>query len=151
MNILAHRYRLSELRILDLFAGSGAMSLELGSRGCPEVVAVDKHPGCVSYIRKISTELGLPIRVHRSETMSFLRKWKPPGAFDLVFADPPYAFSREQLLALMAALLEGDLLADGALIICEHPVQYDFADSPGFESSRDYGSSRFSFFEKRPG
>jgi 16S rRNA G966 N2-methylase RsmD len=127
------------------------MSLELGSRGCPEVVAVDKHPGCVSYIRKTSAELGLPVRVYRSEVLTFLRKWKQPGAFDLVFADPPYAFSKKQLLVVLDELLQGDLLTDEALIIFEHPVQYDFKDHPGLESSRDYGSSRFSFFEKSPG
>lgn len=147
MNVLTHRYHLSEVRVLDLYAGSGAMSLELGSRGCPEVVAVDKHPGCVSYIRKISSELNLPVRAYRSEVISFLRKWKQPGAFDLVFADPPYAFSKERLRELLDELLKPDMLADGALIIFEHPVQYDFKDHPGFESSRDYGSSRFSFFE----
>jgi len=149
--MLAHRWDFEQLRVLDLFAGSGAVSLEFGSRGCPEITSVDQHPGCVAYIRRMSQELNLPIRPYRAEVFGFLKKWKREEAFDLVFADPPYRFPEEKTAALSELVWEARILGPDGILILEHPVQYSLDQLDRFHSCRDYGSSRFSFLGKWDG
>ena len=145
-NILNNLYNFDGLRVLDLFAGTGNISFEFASRGTPEVVAVDKYPGCVKYISKISKELELPIKPVRSDVYKFLEKSQEK--FDMIFADPPYNFTHSEFINIVDLIFEKDLLQDEGLLIVEHSNQTDLSQHSKFWEKRKYGGNIFSFFQK---
>jgi 16S rRNA (guanine(966)-N(2))-methyltransferase RsmD len=144
-NVLNNILDFETTRVLDLFAGTGSISFEFISRGCPEVTAVDQHPRCTGFIYKTARELGIQ-NLQAIKANAFTFAAKPRGAWDLVFADPPYDLP--QLPSLPALILEGNILADGGLFILEHPGKYSFESQPGFDQHRKYGEVNFSFFRK---
>ncbi|RDY58353.1 RsmD family RNA methyltransferase [Flagellimonas nanhaiensis] len=145
-NILNNQFHFDELNVLDLFAGTGNISFEFASRGTREVVAVDKYPGCVQYISKISKELDLPITALKSDVLKYLERAK--GKFDIIFADPPYDFSVEAFLKIVDSVFASDLLEEDGVLIVEHASQTDLSPHPHFSENRKYGGSVFSFFKK---
>ena len=87
-NVLNHLICFEKIRVLDLFAGTGNISFEFASRGATEVVAVDNNTRCIRFIRQVKENLQLEnISCYRADAFRFLPN--APGAFDLVFADPP--------------------------------------------------------------
>ena len=147
-NILGHDTYWPETTVLDLFAGTGNLSYECGSRGSPSIVAVDAHKGCVRFIEQTSEMLGLPITVYKRDVMAFLKQ--AAGTFDLIFADPPYEFSEEQLAGIVALCQSNALLAEEGKLIVEHSADRDLSNLPGFEQARRYGGTVFSFFGREP-
>ena len=144
-NILNNQYHLSELKVLDLFSGTGNLAFEFGSRGAKDITAVDAHFDCVIFIKKTSEELELPIMAIKSDVYKYLEK----GAMksDLIFADPPYDFTADQFGKIAGIIFDRNLLnEDGALII-EHSKHTDLSQFPHYSHQRKYGSSVFSFFE----
>lgn len=144
-NILGHRIDWEHAEVLDLFAGTGNISYECASRGCPRVVAVDAHAGCVRFIQQTAGELQLPVEAHKRDVSKFLRQ--SGECFDLIFADPPYDQSEEALKELVGLCLEGGLLKKGGILVIEHTPQRDLTAQDGFVEVRNYGSTRFSFFQ----
>lgn len=90
MSILAPR--LPGARVLDLFAGSGALGLEALSRGAAEVVFVEKSPRALAVLRENITQLGAGprARVVAGDVRAFLDRLEPPHQFQMALADPPY-------------------------------------------------------------
>jgi 16S rRNA (guanine966-N2)-methyltransferase len=121
---LAGLVDLDGARVLDLFAGSGAVGLEALSRGAAEVVLVDSdRTACESVHRNIAA-VALPgARVYRRPAAAFLAGGGVDEGFDLVFADPPYAFADDHLAGLLTALVEGDWLAAGAVVVVERSAR----------------------------
>lgn len=91
-----------DARVLDLFAGSGALGFEALSRGAVSVDFVEKHQASLAVIRENATTLNVESRVtiHRSDAMRFAERLQP-GAYDVAFADPPYATDDAKLLVTM--------------------------------------------------
>lgn len=145
-NILNNRYYFEDLSVLDLFAGIGSISFEFASRGAKEVISVDKHFNSVQFVRKTAKALNLPINALKSDVYSFLDK--TTIKFDIIFADPPYEFSREQFEAIIATVFDKNLLNDEGLLIIEHSKRTDLSENSYFSQSKKYGGSSFSFFEK---
>lgn len=145
-NILGHQVSWEDVAVLDLFAGTGNISYECASRGCPHVVAVDSHPGCVQFIRKTAEALELPILAYKRDVLKFLKQ--SGEAFDLIFADPPYDIAEGALTALVSLCLERGLLKKGGLLVVEHSQQRDLSGQHAFVEGRSYGSTRFSFFRE---
>ena len=144
-NVLNNLLDYESTKVLDLFAGTGAISYEFISRGCKSVTSLDNHPRCVSYIHKTGLELKmLNLFPVKANALTFVRQ--AMDTWDLVFADPPYDLP--QLPDLPELVLNGTLLAPGGLFILEHPKKYSFTESPGFEQHRKYGEVNFSFFRK---
>ena len=142
-NILQHQLDLTELNILDLFAGTGSISYEFGSRGATQLTAVDQNRFCVRFIQSTSQALALEIRVVQKDCLTFLED--EASNYDLIFADPPYAFDLDTYKSMVRlALLR--LSKEGQLIV-EHFNKIDLSSLEGFESSRNYGSATFSFFK----
>lgn len=143
-NLLRSRLHLDGLEALDLFAGSGAVSYELASRGAVSVTAVEMDAGSCRYIQKQAQDFGLDaIRVLRADAFAFLGK--AMTQFDLVFADPPYTEPRlEELPSLVRT---AGLVAPGGLFVLEHGDRRDFAEAEGFVEMRKYGHVHFSFFD----
>jgi 16S rRNA (guanine966-N2)-methyltransferase len=111
-------------RVLDLFAGSGAVGLEALSRGAAEVVLVDADRTACEVVQRNIDALDLPgARLFRRPAASYLAGGGVDQGFDLVFADPPYAFPDDQLAALLAVLVDADWLADGAVVVVERSAR----------------------------
>ncbi|MEL6675897.1 MAG: RsmD family RNA methyltransferase [Bacteroidota bacterium] len=145
-NRLSHAINWEDTSVLDLFAGTGNISLECWSRGAKEVVSVDKHPGCVRAIKEIKARWHISGgKVIRKDVRSFLKGEATP--FDLVFMDPPYAMPQQE--ALVAMIMERWLAPEGTLVV-EHAPQVNFRSLPGFDEERKYGSSHLSFFHSTP-
>lgn len=145
-NILANRMDWESARVLDLFAGTGNISYECASRGCRSITAVDAHPGCAAFIEKTATQLQMPIQAMRQDALCYLERNRLP--YDLIIADPPYAYTPDQLAGLAEACLSAHNLAPDGLLVLEHAKQTDLSGLPGFREGRRYGQSVFSFFER---
>lgn len=143
-NILNNRINLGELRVLDLFAGTGNISFEFASRGAKDIISVDSHFGCVKFIQKIAEELKMPIETVKADVFKYLKVTHAP--LDLIFADPPYNFELEQLQEIVQKTFSNGLLKENGLLIIEHTKHHDLSSLPHFDEARRYGSSVFSFF-----
>ena len=134
--------------VLDLFAGTGSISLEFVSRGCGRVISVEREPLHHTHIYKVKEKLGednwIPLR---ADVFRYIEKCR--DTFDLIFADPPYALAR--LAELPDLILGKGMLKEDGLLILEHGGDHSFAEHPSFVQERVYGSVHFSFFEPRRG
>lgn len=133
-------------RALDLFAGTGSITLELLSRGCSHLTSVELDPQHISFIRKFLQTLKAEddVTLLRADVLRFLSK--APGTYDFIFADPPYALPE---LTQLPDLVFGapSLLAPGGLFVLEHGKTQDFTSHPHFVAHRAYGSVNFSLFQ----
>lgn len=144
-NILNNHFYLHEISVLDLFSGTGNISYEFASRGTKTITAVDGDYGCVRYIKQTAEALELDITAIKSDVYKFLERTQLQS--DIVFADPPYAFSQEQFERIATLVFEKELLlADGFLII-EHAKEMKLEHVAHFSFSKSYGGSVFSFFQ----
>lgn len=144
-NILNNYFDFHQISVIDLFAGTGNISYEFASRGTTQITAVEKDSGCVTYISQVSKQLDFPIQTVKSDVYPFLQKTRQ--SVDVIFADPPYQFTQDQLEAIIHLVFENDLLQPQGLLVIEHPKQLDFTSHPYFMEERKYGGSKFTFFE----
>jgi 16S rRNA (guanine(966)-N(2))-methyltransferase RsmD len=143
-NVLANRVRFEELEVLDLFGGTGSISLEFISRGALQVEFVDNFPGCVHFVRAISRELGISDQLHivKSDAVRYLKN--SGKTFGLIFMDPPYDYSGHQ--ELIELVFRRELLKPGGWLVLEHDVRQDLSEHERATEMRQYGDARFSFF-----
>ncbi|MCF6469081.1 16S rRNA (guanine(966)-N(2))-methyltransferase RsmD [Nonomuraea sp. MG754425] len=112
-------YGLRDARVLDLYAGSGAVGLEALSRGAAEAVLVESDPRAVRTIRANVESLGLQgARVVADKVVRALGK-APDAPYGIVFADPPYAVPDEEVRVVLELLRDNGWLADEALVAFE--------------------------------
>ena len=144
-NVLNNLVEYENLRVLDMFAGTGSISYEFISRGSESVTALEKDPHCLGFIHKTGLELKmLNLFTVKTNAFTFIRQTL--DTWDLIFADPPY--DMPQLPELPGLVLSGETLATGGLFILEHPKKYEFSEFPGFEQHRKYGEVNFTFSRK---
>jgi 16S rRNA (guanine966-N2)-methyltransferase len=112
--------RLEGARVLDLYAGTGALGIEALSRGAEDAVFVDASPAAVSAVRDNLARTGLEDRtaVHRSDVRRFLER-RPADleGFDLVFLDPPYESGGSELDPVLELLDVNPLLREGFTVV----------------------------------
>ena len=145
-NILNNYVDYEECAVLDLFAGTGAVSVEFVSRGAREVTAVDINAACTDFIKSTTQQLSIDnLRVVRADVFDLLRRAN--RQFDIVFADPPYA--APDLPKLPDLVFEHDLLTDDGIFVLEHPREFNFEEHPRFWQHRAYGKVNFTFFAKK--
>ncbi|MEE0984999.1 MAG: RsmD family RNA methyltransferase [Bacteroidaceae bacterium] len=129
---------------LDLFAGTGSITLELLSRGCSRVISIEKDPLHFKFIKSFIDKLqdlnAIPIKGDVFKYLSQCRE-----KFDFIFADPPYVLT--EISELPDMILERDLLRKDGLLVVEHGKDHDFSQHPRFVEHRQYGSVNFSFFQ----
>ncbi|MEM9076727.1 MAG: RsmD family RNA methyltransferase [Bacteroidota bacterium] len=145
-NILNNRYYLEDLKILDLFSGTGNISFEFASRGTQSIIAVDSYAGCVQFISKTAKELVLPIHAIKSDVFKFLERTSEKA--HIIFADPPYNLSLEDFEKIVQLVFGRQLLLEDGLLILEHSDQTDLSHFDDFSEARKYGGSVFSFFNQ---
>ncbi len=129
---------------LDLFAGTGAISFELLSRGAASVTAIERATVQQRFITSVATRLDEhSLTLVRGDVFKFLSSCRQ--AFDLVFADPPYDLP--QLGDLPRLIMESGVVKRDTLVVLEHPREFDFTTLPQFSQHRNYGKVNFSFFK----
>jgi 16S rRNA (guanine(966)-N(2))-methyltransferase RsmD len=144
-NVIANRIDLDGAIALDLFSGTGSIGFELLSRGCKEVVCVEKEAAHYTFIQKVKTELkGDSLLAIKGDAFRFIESSKE--TFDFIFADPPYALKNLDKVPEM--ILSGNLLKAGGLFVMEHSKDHDFSALPYFTQKRVYGAVNFSIFYK---
>lgn len=142
-NVLQGYIDFEDATALDLFAGTGSISLELVSRGCKQVVSVEADRDHANFIRqcfeKLNEERDILVR---GDVFRFLKSCHQK--FDFIFADPPYAL--EDLAKIPDLVLNGELLNEDGIFVFEHGKNHDFSAHPRFLEHRSYGSVNFSLF-----
>lgn len=132
---------------LDLFAGTGSISLELLSRGCKEVVSVEKDRDHARFISQCMEKIGADEHVLiKGDVFRFIKSCHQQ--FDFIFADPPYALP--ELPTIPDLIFSQDLLAPDGLLVFEHGKHNDFSSHPHFVEHRSYGSVNFTLFKASP-
>jgi 16S rRNA (guanine(966)-N(2))-methyltransferase RsmD len=162
-NVLTQYIDFEGATALDLFSGTGSISLELLSRGCAHVISVeadrDHHRFICDCIKKLqwtnTDENGhgqsekvrvspmpnfLPLR---GDVFRFIKSCKQQ--FDFIFADPPYAL--KELPTIPSLIFEKNLLKEDGVFVFEHGKDQNFTDHPNFVEHRSYGSVNFSIFQ----
>jgi 16S rRNA (guanine966-N2)-methyltransferase len=149
-NILAHAYGdpVSGARVLDLFAGTGALGIEALSRGADFALFIDQSAEARALLRENVTALGLGgrSRIFRRDATK-LGPVHPLEPFSLAFLDPPYGQGLAQ--AALAAARVGGWLLPGALVIVEEAAKAQFAHPEGFQERerRSYDDTEFIFLQ----
>ncbi|MDE6480422.1 MAG: RsmD family RNA methyltransferase [Muribaculaceae bacterium] len=142
-NVIENIEDIEGKEVLDLFAGTGAISLEFLSRGARSVTSVEMASTQAYFIRSVKEKLNDDaLRVIRGDVFKFIDSAKKP--YDIVFADPPYDHPRFD--EIPALILESAIVKPGTLVIIEHSDKHDFSSLPGFGQHRSYGSVNFSLF-----
>ncbi len=142
-NVLHHSIPLEGIRVLDLFAGTGNISLEFLSRGAAEVISVDQDRQLHAFMQRTARELNEPgWRMVKADVFTFLNSHR--GRYDVVFADPP--FDMEGIERIPDLVRNGGLLEEDGLLIVEHHEKTDLSALPGYLRTRRYGLIHFSFF-----
>lgn len=129
------QFEIEGRRVLDLFAGSGQLGIEALSRGAQSVVFVDADKNAIKVVKEnlAKTRLDSQASVFQTDSAAFLTM--TDRVFDIAFLDPPYG------TGLLQRALDkvGDRMAQGGLVICEHPFGETLADEPnGLTKQKEY-------------
>lgn len=146
-NILQNTIDFEEIKVLDLFAGTGSISFEFASRGCTNITTVEINFNHVNFIKETIAKLDeTNIRLVKTNAFVFAEHFKEQ--YDLIFADPPY--DMRNFSEVPDLIFRNNLLRENGLFILEHSGEYDFSKLPQFRELRRYGSVHFSFFRNSP-
>lgn len=142
-NVIENIYDIEDACVLDLFAGTGAISFEFLSRGASSVTAVEQASVQTGFIRSVAEKLGEKnLKLIKGDVFKFISG--SSRSYDIIFVDPPYDHPRfEEIPSL---ILNSRLVKSGTLLIMEHSGNRDFTTLPGFFQRREYGSVNFSLF-----
>jgi 16S rRNA (guanine966-N2)-methyltransferase len=152
-DILAHRHvgRLEGARVVDLFAGTGALAIEALSRGANFALLVDSGTEARALLRANVEALGLGgvTRIWRADATALGRAPSAPP-FDLAFLDPPY--DRGMVGPALESLLSGGWLAADSLVVVEESAKVAILAPDGLElaDERTYGDTKLAFLTPRP-
>jgi len=143
-NILDNEYEFQDLKVLDLFGGTGSIAFEFASRGAARVYCVEMARENASFIKTEAARLGLSnVTMVRDNVFDFLPICREK--FDIIFADPPYAL--EGLETIPDQVFALGLLHPECYFILEHGGEHSFTSHPRFVKERCYGRVHFSFFQ----
>lgn len=145
-NVLTNLIDFEGVSALDLFAGTGSISIELLSRGAEKVVSVELNGMHYNFIRKVMDSVGETgsIVLH-NDVFKFLRSQR--SSYDFIFADPPYAL--KEIPEIPNLIFSKGILAPEGIFVLEHGENLDFSNHPCFMQHRAYGSVNFSFFQNK--
>lgn len=144
-NVLTRYIDFEDAAALDLFAGTGSISLELLSRGCASVISVEADRDHANFIRQCMKKVGTEGHILiRGDVFRFLKTCR--AQFDFIFADPPYDLP--ELPTVPDLIFQHDLLKSSGVLVFEHGKHNDFSAHPHFVEHRSYGSVNFSVFQR---
>ena len=143
-NILQNQIEFESISVLDLFSGTGNISLEFASREAAEVVSIDRSIHCINYIKDAARQHKLgQIKTYKTDVFKYLEL--ETEQYDLIFADPPYDLNR--IPEIPKVIFEKNLLLPDGMLIVEHQSLQNLSNHPAFVEQRKYGHSSFSFFK----
>ena len=145
-NILQNRLDFEDIKMLDLFGGTGNHGFEFISRGCQDVTYVDKHRPAIKFVKKqiAHWQIEDQMNVLLMDVKRFIRH-ADKNQFDYIFAGPPYPLP--WLDTIPDLIFQHELLATGGLFVMEHNPDHNFIDHNHFKQARNYGQTIFAFFE----
>jgi 16S rRNA (guanine966-N2)-methyltransferase len=147
-NMLANRIEFDGITVLDLFAGSGSLGLEALSRGAARAVFVEEGEEAAGYIEENARVLGCEdaVEVLQMDAMGFLGTRH--GTYDLVFADPPYAF--EQTGQIPGLVFDHGMIRPGGYLLVEHAADQRFESTPLYIAGpeKKFGRTLVTFFHQ---
>lgn len=142
-NVLGNLIDFEDIDVLDLFAGTGAITFEFASRGSRSVTCIEKAAVQFNFIKQVKERLGAQeVTAIKGDVFRFIATCE--RKFDLIFADPPYDLP--QLPELPELLINSPLVKPGTIIVLEHSRRNNFAHIPQFTQQRVYGKVNFSIF-----
>lgn len=142
-NVLQNLMDIEDAHVLDLFAGTGAFSVECFSRGAASILCVEMNAQHARYIRDNFRHFQLDnANVILTDAIKFISA--NSETFDLVFADPPYDLPSLEVLPDM--VLKKNMLKPEGLFVLEHGKRNNFEQHPLFLQERKYSNVHFSFF-----
>jgi 16S rRNA (guanine966-N2)-methyltransferase len=143
--IVARRY-LNDLKVLDLFAGTGNLGFEAISRGVKSVQFVDSQPENLAHIEDLAKQFSVTsqIKTRRADIEQFLSG--PPIPYDLIFCDPPYDYPL--MHEMVEKILENGWLAPEGWLVLEHDRRHHFENHPHSIYSKPYGRTIVVIFER---
>lgn len=142
-SILSGRYDFEEIAVLDLFAGSGNVGFEFVSRGCKDVLSIEKNRKVAMQAQSFSSAKNIEhIKFQSMDAFQFIKKCT--RTFDVIFADPPYHLN--SITTLPEAISHYQLLNPAGLLIIEHESTLQWNEKHVVET-RKYGQSVFSMFQ----
>ena len=144
-NVLRNHFNFDGLKVLDLFSGTGNNSYEFASRGSDNITCVDGDFGCVKFIKQTASEFDFNIAAVKSDVLKFIERCN--AKYDIIFADPPYAFEQKIFDKIVIDIFERNLLEEEGMMIIEHSKYTKLDHLTHFSFKKSYGGSIFSFFE----
>ncbi len=145
-NWLGNFLDVENIKVLDLFCGSGSISLEFVSREAIEVTSVDRDKINVVHLNQLKSQWEIEnLKTSLSDVFKFIKFTKE--RYDLIFADPPYQFKYYD--QLIERILNGRLLQENGHFILEHSVRLKDLPSAHLIESKHYGQVAFSIFTKK--
>lgn len=143
-NVIENLIDIEGITAADLFAGTGAVTFELISRGAAMVTAVEKAPVQARFIAEVAKKLGCEseLQLVTGDVFRFISTASTRR--DFIFADPPYDHPR--FGEIPELIINSGLVGEGTLFVMEHSSKYDFSNLPGFLEHRAYGSVNFTIF-----
>ena len=143
-NLLNNRIDFEGIDVLDLFAGTGSISIEFVSRDCKGVISIEQNDRHCNSIRKVCTDLKIDnLSLLKTDVFKYIASCHTQ--FDMIFADPPYEL--EKLAGIPDLIFAHNLLKSDGLFVLEHSSKDSFENHPNFADHRNYGNVNFSFFE----
>ena len=143
-NILNNHFDYSEVRLLDLFCGTGSISLEFASRGCTDITCVDDHALCLKYVKEVSVKLGIRgMHFVKFDAFKYLDKFA--DSYDIIFADPPFVHADTDKIPEI--VFQRNLLKQDGWLIVEHQSKRVLQSPVGLADLRIYGNCAFSMYK----
>jgi 16S rRNA G966 N2-methylase RsmD len=141
--VLQNNLDIEELKVLDLFGGTGCISYELASRGAPDITIVEKDNKMYDFIRKTAAELKFEnFNVVKSDVFRFIET--TGQQYDFIFAGPPYALGTIDELPIK--IFEKQLLKPNGWFVLEHTPRNNYKKFANYKTERNYGTTIFSIF-----
>lgn len=142
-NILQNNLEFDELKVLDLFGGTGCISYELASRGAPDITIVEKDTKMYDFIKKTSAELAFEnFNVVKSDVFRFIETTNQQ--YNFIFAGPPYALAT--IDDLPVKIFEKQILNPKGWFVLEHTPRNNYKKFAHYKTERNYGTTIFSIF-----
>jgi 16S rRNA (guanine966-N2)-methyltransferase len=142
-NVLQNNIEFENIRLLDLFGGTGCISYEMMSRGVEDATIVEKDHIMFDFIKKTAAQLGFnQLKLVNNEVFRFLDTCNED--FDFIFAGPPYALGTIDDLPIK--IFERNLLRPKGWFVLEHTPRNDYKKFLNYKTERNYGTTIFSIF-----
>lgn len=142
-NTIHNSFNFDNIKVLDLFGGTGSISYEFSSRGCTDITTVEIFPKCADFIRKTASQYQMKgLNVLKMDVFDYIRSSN--AKYDLIFAGPPYPLPN--LNTIPDLIFKYDLVEGEGWFILEHNPNHNFEQHPHFYKSKNYGTTIFSIF-----